>query len=163
MKPERLHNTRVLALDPCSKGFGFAVLEGPESLVDWGVKSASGDKNPACLKRVGELISLYQPDVVVVEDVIRAPSRRGPRVTQLIREIEALCDKKRVRYRRIAPAKIKAAFGLTKNSTKDEIASAVANHFPELRPRLPRPRKPWMGEDERMSIFDAVALALASF
>jgi len=29
--------------------------------------------------------------------------------------------------------------------------------------RLPRFRKPWMSEDYRMSIFDAVALAIAFF
>jgi len=29
--------------------------------------------------------------------------------------------------------------------------------------RLPRLRKPWMSEDYRMSIFDAVALALTIF
>ena len=33
----------------------------------------------------------------------------------------------------------------------------MANHFPELAPRLPRFRKPWMSEDYRMSIFDAIA------
>ena len=30
----------------------------------------------------------------------------------------------------------------------------IANRFPELDPRLPRFRKPWMSEDYRMSIFD---------
>jgi hypothetical protein len=34
---------------------------------------------------------------------------------------------------------------------------------PELAPRLSRFRKPWMSEDYRMSIFDAVALALTFF
>jgi len=34
--------------------------------------------------------------------------------------------------------------------------------FPELAPRLPRFRKPWMSEDYRMSIFDAVAFGLTS-
>ena len=46
---------------------------------------------------------------------------------------------------------------------KQEIAIAIAEHFPELAPRLPRSRKPWMSEDYRMSIFDAVALALTFF
>jgi len=31
--------------------------------------------------------------------------------------------------------------------------------FPELARFLPRERKPWMSEDERMRIFDAAALA----
>ena len=38
-----------------------------------------------------------------------------------------------------------------------------SKRFPELAPRLPRSRKPWMSEDYRMSIFDAVALALTFF
>jgi hypothetical protein len=33
----------------------------------------------------------------------------------------------------------------------------------ELAPRLPRFRKPWMSEDYRMSIFDAVSWAVAQF
>jgi len=48
-------------------------------------------------------------------------------------------------------------------TTKQEIAIAIAERFPELAPRLPRFRKPWMSEDYRMSIFDAVALALTFF
>lgn len=32
-----------------------------------------------------------------------------------------------------------------------------------LRQAAPPPRKPWMSEDERMSIFDAVALATTLF
>jgi hypothetical protein len=48
-------------------------------------------------------------------------------------------------------------------SSKQEIAAAIANRFPELAPRLPRFRKPWMSEDYRMSIFDAVALGLIYF
>ena len=38
---------------------------------------------------------------------------------------------------------------------------APIEQFPELAPRLPRFRKLWMSEDERMSIFDALSLALA--
>ena len=46
---------------------------------------------------------------------------------------------------------------------KYEIAIAIAKRFPELAPRLPRLRKPWMSEDDRMSIFDAIGLAAAFF
>jgi len=48
-------------------------------------------------------------------------------------------------------------------STAEAIAMAIAKRFPELAPRLPRFRKPWMSEDYRMSIFDAVGLGLAFF
>jgi hypothetical protein len=48
-------------------------------------------------------------------------------------------------------------------TTKHQIAVVIAGKFPELAPRLPPVRKPWMTEDARMAIFDAVALALAHY
>jgi hypothetical protein len=47
-------------------------------------------------------------------------------------------------------------------TTKFEIALAITKTFPELASRLPRKRKPWMSEDERMNLFDAVAFALTA-
>jgi hypothetical protein len=46
--------------------------------------------------------------------------------------------------------------------TKRDRAVAIAEAFPELASRLPRVRRPWMSEDERMNIFDAMALALTA-
>jgi hypothetical protein len=57
-------------------------------------------------------------------------------------------------------AKVKQAFSKSGTSTKQEIALDIVNRFHDLAPRLPRFRKPWMSEDYRMSIFDAVGLAL---
>ena len=47
--------------------------------------------------------------------------------------------------------------------TKFEIATTIGKQFPELAPRVPPFRKPWMSEDYRMSIFDAVAFATSYF
>jgi hypothetical protein len=58
---------------------------------------------------------------------------------------------------------VKQAFSESGASTKHEIAVAIAKRFPELAPRLPRFRKPWMSEDYRMSIFDAVAFGVTFF
>ena len=44
---------------------------------------------------------------------------------------------------------------------KHALAEIVANKFPEeLGSHLPPKRRPWMSEDSRMDIFDAVALVL---
>lgn len=48
-------------------------------------------------------------------------------------------------------------------ANKHQIATAVVQKFPELAPRLPPDRKPWMSEDPRMAMFNAVALALTYF
>ena len=74
-----------------------------------------------------------------------------------------LTSQSKVRVKSVSRAELKQAFAESGAGTKYEIAMAIANRFPELAPRLPRFRKPWMSEDYRMSIFDAVALAIAFF
>jgi RNase H-fold protein (predicted Holliday junction resolvase) len=56
--------TRVLAIDPSTRGFGFAVLEGPNRLIDWGVKETKKNKNARTLKLIDELIDRYLPSVM---------------------------------------------------------------------------------------------------
>jgi hypothetical protein len=57
---------RVLAIDPSTRGLGFAILEGPNQMIDWGVKQAEGDKNGECVRIVKELIDQYRPHVLVL-------------------------------------------------------------------------------------------------
>jgi Holliday junction resolvasome RuvABC endonuclease subunit len=154
---------RALAIDPSTRGFGFAVLEGPNQLIDWGVKETKVDKNSKTLKLIADLIEPYQPAVIVVEDYEAKGSRRCTRVRELIADISKLAAKKKVKVRKFSRLKVKRPFSESGASTKHEIAVAISRWFPELAPRVPRFRKPWMSEDYRMSIFDAVAFGLTFF
>lgn len=158
--------TRVLAVDPTSKGFGFAVLEGPGGLIDWGVKHLRGDRehrNRRCLEKVAALIIRYQPDVLVVERADVAGCRRWPRALQLISDVIALGTAHGLRIRRVSRRGVQRCFSMARPATKRQVAVAIAQKFPELEPYLPPVRKPWMSEDARMGIFDAVAFGLASY
>jgi Holliday junction resolvasome RuvABC endonuclease subunit len=152
-----------LAIDPATRGFGFAVLEGPERLIDWGVKETKTDKKRRTLKLVGELIEWYRPNIIVLEDTGAQVSRRCNRVEELIEAIAKLAAQSNVKTRRVSKSEIREVFAECPAQTKHEIAIAIGKRFPELAPRVPPFRKPWMSEDYRMSIFDAVALALGAF
>ena len=52
---------RILAIAPCTKGFGYAVLEGHKILVNWGVKMIEGDKNAGAMEKVEDMIAHYDP------------------------------------------------------------------------------------------------------
>jgi hypothetical protein len=69
----------------------------------------------------------------------------------------------RVRVRPITRRQIRAIGALPQTSTKRGRSCLLAERFPELHPFLPPVRKPWMPEDDRMAIFDAVGLAVACF
>lgn len=154
---------RILAIDPANKGFGFAVMEGKNSLIDWGVKEVKDNSSERCLIKTKGLIEQYLPESIIVEDYAGKDSRRCPRVQELIREIRKVASENKIKVFSFSRAAIKEAFSSCNALTKHEIAKAIAEELPELELRLPSFRKPWMSEDYRMSIFDAVALALTFY
>jgi hypothetical protein len=159
MKASSKH-LRVLAIAPSSRGFGFALLEGQEKLVDWGVKTIRGDKNAGTLVKVGEMIAHNKPDKIVLEDH-SSGSRRSPRIRSLGKEIVALAENNHVFVALRSQSQVRKLFFADGEGTIYALAQILAARFPEeLGSRLPPERRPWMSEDYRMDIFDAVALAL---
>jgi Holliday junction resolvasome RuvABC endonuclease subunit len=154
---------RILAIDPISRGFGFAILEGSEKLIDWGMKQVTEQKESRCVEQCQKIIEHYYPDIIVVENCKIKGSRRCARIRKLLNIICEMAAKMHISSRRFTREKIRQVFPHHEVRTKRQIAIAVALKFPALRPRLPKSRKFWMREDERMSIFDSVALALTYY
>lgn len=154
-------HTRILAIAPSTRGFGFAVFEGDKNLVDWGVKSVDGDKNKESVEKVKALIARYQPEVIVLEDTSAKGSRRAPRIKRLTKTIVALASSSKIKGVLFSQTKISTVFFGESKGTKHARAEIITKQFPEeLGFRLPPKRKPWMSEDSRMDIFDAVSLVL---
>jgi hypothetical protein len=150
----------ICAIYPSTRGFGYAVFEGPNSLVDWGVRAIrSRQKNLASLSKVRELLAFYRPDVLVLEDY-QGRGSRAKRIQTLINLMTAHATEERITTASYCRSDVRSSFGLT---TKREIAEDIVREFPELEPRLPPVRKIWMSEDVRMNIFDAAALAITFF
>jgi len=157
-----LPQTRILAVAPCSRGFGFAMMDGKEVLADWGVKTVKKAKNASALTKLKEMILHFDPDVIVLHDLSADDSRRSARVRRLGGQISALASRHKVSMRLFSREELKEIYFPDAQGTKHELAEVMAKEFPaELGHRLPPKRRPWMSEDYRMSIFEAVALALA--
>ncbi len=163
MHGRRRDEHRVVAIDPTSRGFGYVVLEGPGFLVDWGTRDMARADSERALSHVAELLRHYRPDGVVVEDVAAAGARRRHRVQALIDAIGSLAASRGVAVERVSRLQVHRVFARAQATTKHRIAGVIADHFPELAPRLPPLRRAWMSEDARMSIFDAAALALTHY
>lgn len=161
MKKNPIKHLRILSIAPSSRGFGFAVLEGQETLVDWGVKPVKGDKNAQSLLKLGELIEHYQPDFLVLEDVDDKNSRRSPRIKALGKKIMVFAETHKLKVTLFSREQVNRRFFIDGHGTKHVLARIIAGRFPdELGFRLPPKRRLWMSEDRRMDIFDAVALVL---
>jgi hypothetical protein len=157
---EHQTKSRILAIAPSARGFGFAVMEGPW-LVDWGVKSITKENNLKALSKANELLALYHPSVTVLQDTAAKNSRRSTRIRDLTEQMVELARKNGIRVKLLSRKQIQRAFFEKGDGTKHRIAEIIAQRFPEeLGCRLPPKRRPWMSEDYRMDIFAAVALAL---
>ena len=148
----------VLAIDPTSRGFAFAVLEAPAFLVDWGERIVPA-RTGGLLRKVDDLLTYHQPAVLVVEDVVAKDCRRRERVREEINRMEQLALTRGVRVERVSRLAVLRSFAPAKN--KYEAALRLAEVFPVLEDRLPRKRKAWMSEDQRMNTLDALGFASA--
>ena len=111
--------------------------------------------------KVKELIDHYQPDALALEDASAKGSRRSPRIRKLGRQIIKLAATRKLRIRVFPRDQVMNAFIASGPKTKPALAQIIAGMFPgQLGRELPPKRKPWMSEDSRVSIFEAVALAL---
>jgi hypothetical protein len=143
----RRKNALILAIAPSSRGLGFAVLDGC-TLADWGVKSVTGDKNAASLKKAGKMIADYKPAVLVLEDAAAKGSRRSPRIRKLTKKLIASAERRKVRVALFSRDQVKQAFFDGGAGTKHAVARFLAMRFSEeLGHRLPPKRKDWKSED----------------
>lgn len=156
---KKCEDARVLGVDLCAKGFGFAVIENVKHLVDWGVTHVWSRNAQEFLIRIERLIERHRPVLIVTEEIPFKKARRGART--LTACLEHFARERRIRFVRCTRAQIRSAFRET-GETKHDIAVALAKEFPELESRLPRRRRAWESEDSRMNIFDALSLIVAA-
>lgn len=152
---------RILALDPSTRGFGYVIFEEPFHLAECGFARVHGEKRAGAIVWFEKLLAQFAPQELVLEDVEAAGSRRSRRVRELLKTLAELGGARGLRVSHVARATVLKRFSSAGAVvTKQAIAEDLVRHFPELRFRLPKPRKLWQTEPERLSLFDALALAV---
>lgn len=149
----------ILALHPSVRGFGWALIELPDRLLDWSVTRHRRRRNFNCRRTIERLLRQYQPDMVLIENWREV--RRSRRICALYEQIVALCAEQKIRCIRLRPSEIRAALGLPATARRDEVAARVAGDFEAIIARLPRRRTAWDSEHPDMALFNAIALVRA--
>jgi hypothetical protein len=148
----------VMAFYPNARGFAYVIFEGPFYPVDWGISDVLHKevRVTACVRRLSALIDRYRPDCLVLRDGHGATSSAATAV----KVAEKLAGRKDVLTHRVSRQDIQRAFAHLGSPTRYAIAESIAKQIPMFAPFMPPPRKIWNGEDRRMALFDAVALAV---
>lgn len=155
---------RVLALEVRPRITGFLVLDAKPSLLDWGTRKqriSEQQLEGVVASKIGALIDLYAPCVIVVRTRNVLPQEAHRRVKAAISVVRGEARKRSVTFQTISTKAVQRFFALHQCKTKYQVATLVARWFPELFWRLPPKRKSWKSEHHRMVVFDAAATGLA--
>ena len=77
-----MNEKRIIAIYPNTIGFGHVILNEKGEILDYGMVSIRPVNNEKCLKRIKEIISYYQPEILILENCKN--SHKSERVKNLI-------------------------------------------------------------------------------
>jgi len=141
-----------MAIDLRRSRFGYAVLDGSNTVLEWGSGEIWADgKKRGDFKntRLRSALRVSSPATVVVRKSQYRGSLDSPLKDRLLQQIKRDADGYSIPVVMISQAEIRRAFHLPKRASKYKIASVIAQRFPEVRLKLPVERKAW--EPERRS------------
>jgi hypothetical protein len=145
-----------------SRSFAFVVLEGPNQLLDFGVRSFRRGSNAVQVpprERLAALFDEFNPGAAIRKE---SPSRGGKLRLKIGDAPLQESQQRGIPVRYVTRRVVKQTFQ-EHDQNKHEIATVLAQRFPALEPKLPSKRKCWQSEDYRMSVFDAAVVGVAYF
>jgi len=157
------HESRILAIALRNRRFAYAAFEGRDRLLDWGVyffPPADEGGGTVAGRRVGGLLRLFTPSVIVVRIANRGSRDGSSGLKRILRAIRRESSVRSIPLCRIGRKGVLQAFRIFRGN-KYEIAVMLSQLFPDLHWKLPPKREFYDGEHPRMIVFDAVAAGFA--
>lgn len=143
----------IFSIYPCAKGFGYAVMQEPNNLIDFGVANVNPISNDKIIKRIAKMIEFYHPTVLLIPR-----GYNGKRVMALLSLIITLSSYYRIPLFQYTRQQIQHVFEQFHAKSKYDIAVQLVSVFPQLHSWLPRKRGTADPESYTAVIFDAMSL-----
>lgn len=156
-----MNSSVVLSIFPNAKGFGYACMHLPATLIDYGVISPTPLENNKLVHKLTQSIHYLQPTIILIRDPMNQRGAKSKRLQSFIKDVESLSSKFDLPVFQYTRDDIIQAFESLQVKTKFEINQQLVKQFPELRFRLPKKRLFYESEDNQQALFDAVSLITA--
>ena len=161
---DKKYRFRVLSIYPTTRGCAFALFDSPLSPHDWGTKSSKQDVGSAkCIEGIKEMLTRFRPGVLVLEDMSERQTKRSLRVARILKAVTSTARDLCIEIALVRRKDVRAVFAQFGATNKHDIAKVIAGRMVEFAPRVPKARKAWEAEDQRMGVFDAASRALTYY
>lgn len=148
----------IFALDVRPRICGYAAFDGGR-LLDWGCLRTN--PQTAFIRALGRVGRVVHPDILLLRRLSGTSPRSRPTTRAVSRTASSFARSQGWTVEYISEAALQRFFRQSGYKTNEQIALALANTFPELKPKLPSHRRLWDPQDWRMPIFDAAGLVVA--
>jgi hypothetical protein len=135
---------RILTIALRSRRFAFSVFEGPDKLLDWGMvfyPLNNGAQRTAASKRIASLFTQFTPSEVVVGKARLLNTREDSGVRLILRSLRHEASSRLIPLCFMRRPELNGVFCQFHVRSKHEIASMLAQVFPELLWKLPPKRR----------------------
>ena len=154
---------KVLAIYPNAKGYAYAFMEGPLTLLEKKMIVISPVDNVKVINAVKQLLTEYTPTTLVLENAECKYSRKAERGKQLIRSLALIAKRKDVQVINYTREDIRFVFETWRAYTKYEIAEVIAKNISSMRMLLyPKPKYP-RSQHYSEALFDAISLGITYY
>ncbi len=147
----RTEYRNVLAVAAASTKIGHVFLIDGTPF-DWGSSKDASDSPRQAYQYTTKKIAYYRPELLVTE-LVTDESKKGQYSRSLINQIMKAAQDADIPW--------SLTIREQRHANKFREATALAKRFPELKAVLPPKRYWWQTEDQRMIIFEALALGLS--
>lgn len=153
----------TLVMYPNTHGVGFVICEGPDEIIDFGLKKVRSISNSKYLKKAKWLMEYCRPNLVLLLDYKNGSQRISKRQEKVIDSFRDLAKAQLIPIQTYSRSQVKQVFSAFEKATKYEIAMQILGWYPQLKNKEPHKRLPWMAEHYQMGVFDAFALMLTHY
>lgn len=150
---------RVVAVEVRTGRIGYAVLEKPMRLIDFG--ASWFDSLPAAKSRLARLLQIHSPAILVLRKRTRTELRRNSSFARVANLVRKEASRLSVTVECLSGKKFAAFNERHSCRNKYEMAAFLATAFPETAWRLPPRRKAYDPEPRPLIYFDALAVGMA--
>jgi hypothetical protein len=151
---------RIFAVEIRSRKVGYAIVEGDNNLLDWGVRTFLNPEDSSSHRRLAVLFALFRPSMILLSDISKRDRRREHAARALIHLVAIEAESLSISIELVSKDSIRSFFNGAGHLTKHEMARVIVTIFPELAWHLPRQRKAWQSESPSQIVFDALALLI---
>lgn len=155
----KAHSGRILAVVVRSGRLGYAALENPRRLLDFGVSKF--ESAAVARERTTGFLKVFRPSALILRKLPLRPKRNARTRKPVQRTLTATARHLSITAIYVPDRAMKEFWKHHGCKNKYQIAALMTTWFPQLASRLPHKKKFYDPEPWTMTAFDAIALGAA--